>query len=137
MKNLLLIIVGIISVIVVFFTAGAMKSTGNNEKFEFQNITPAEAKERLAAEPGIILLDVRTPAEYAEKHIPDSKLIPLDQLEQEAEAKLKNKGATVFVYCRSGRRSAIAAGILVKLGYTDVYNLGGIIDWPYETESGN
>ena len=97
-------------------------------------IKPDEAKARLDNEEGIILLDVRTLEEYSQQHIPESLLIPLDELKQKASEQLLDKDAVVFVYCRSGRRSAQAAKILVEQGYTKVHDLGGIIDWPYETE---
>ena len=107
-----------------------------SESLSYTNIKPEEAKKRLESEKGIILLDVRTQAEYVEQHIPNSLLIPVEEIEKEALTKLKDKNTIIFVYCRSGRRSAIASQVLVKMGYTRVYNLGGIIDWPYETESG-
>lgn len=103
----------------------------------YKNIKPEEAKKRLDNEKGIILLDVRTEEEYAEKHIPNSLLIPVEVIEEEAPSKLSDKSATIFVYCRSGRRSVTASETLVKMGYTNIYNLGGINDWPYETESGS
>jgi len=104
----------------------------------FTDIKPEDAKKRLENEKGIILLDVRTQEEYSEKHIPNSLLIPVDVIEKEAPLKLTDKGTTIFVYCRSGRRSAIASEALIKMGYTKVYNLlGGINNWTYETESGN
>jgi len=103
----------------------------------YTDIKPEEAKKRLDSEEGIILLDVRTQEEYAEKHIPNSLLIPVEDIEKEAQSKLTDKNAIIFVYCRSGRRSAIAADALFKMGYTKVYDLGGINDWTYETESGN
>jgi rhodanese-related sulfurtransferase len=78
---------------------------------------------------------VRTEEEHSEKHIPNSILIPVDIIEKEAATKLLDKNAPIFVYCRSGRRSITASETLVKMGYADVYNLGGIIDWPYETKS--
>lgn len=99
-------------------------------------ISPAAARERLAQEPGIVLLDVRTAEEYREKHIPKSLLLPLDVLEKEVRAKIPAKETVIFVYCRSGRRSAAAAKLLNALGYQQVFDLGGIIDWPYETETG-
>ena len=95
-------------------------------------ITPADAKSRLDSEQGIVLLDVRTDEEYAGGHIAGSILLPVDNLAALAASKLPDKSATIFVYCRSGRRSAIAARQLVEMGYTGVYDLGGIIDWPYE-----
>jgi len=100
----------------------------------YADITPAEAKKRLDSDKSIVLLDVRTQEEYDEKHIPGSILIPVDELEKRAELELPDKNAEIFVYCRSGRRSVTASEILVRLGYTGVYNLGGINDWPYEVE---
>ena len=102
----------------------------------YANISAEEAKSRLDSGEEIILLDVRTPAEHFETRIPNSMLIPVDQIEEEALTRLPDKNATIFVYCRSGRRSVTASRALVKMGYTSVYNLGGIIDWPYETETG-
>lgn len=102
-----------------------------------KKISPAEAKKRLETEKGIILLDVRTKAEYHEKHIPKSTLIPVDILENEANRKIPDKNSEIFVYCKSGGRSARAVKILKKLGYTHINNLGGIMSWPYETVSGN
>lgn len=99
-------------------------------------ISPSEAKKRLEDEKGIILLDVRSKEEYLEKHIANSTLIPVDVLQNEAGRKLSDKNAEIFVYCRSGSRSATAVNLLVKLGYTNVRNLGGIMIWPYETVSG-
>ncbi|HEY9059610.1 MAG TPA: rhodanese-like domain-containing protein [Pseudobacteroides sp.] len=111
------------------------ESAGNSiENRGYSNISPEEAKKRLDNEKGIILLDVRTREEYEEKHIPGSLLIPVDAIETEAPNKLTDKNAVIFVYCRSGRRSVTASEALVKMGYKNVYNLGGINDWPYETE---
>ncbi|MBM7869116.1 rhodanese-related sulfurtransferase [Clostridium pascui] len=104
----------------------------SSEKASFNNITPEEANERLERDKGIILLDVRTKEEYKNGHIKGSMLIPVDNLKTEAEIKLKDKDSPIFVYCRSGNRSVTAANLLVNLGYTNVYNLGGINNWPYE-----
>ena len=98
----------------------------------FSNITPEEAKKRLAREKNIILLDVRTKEEYETGHIKDSMLMPVDTLREVSVKKLVDKDATIFVYCRSGSRSSAAAKILVEQGYKNVFNLGGIINWPYE-----
>ena len=103
----------------------------------YKNISPEDAKRRLDTEEGVVLLDVRTVEEYTEKHIPESILIPVDILENEAHSKLLDTDAHIFVYCRSGNRSVTASKILVKLGYKNVYNLGGIIDWPYGIEVGS
>lgn len=100
-------------------------------------ITPEEAKSRLDAGEAIVLVDVRTAEEHADIRIPGSLLLPVDEIGQKAAEVLPDKGATLFVYCRSGRRSAIAADELSKLGYTSIFDLGGIIDWPFDTESGS
>lgn len=102
----------------------------------YENITPQQAKEKLALGEDIILLDVRTKEEYLSKHIPQSTLIPLNVLEKEALQRLVDKEQEIIVYCRSGNRSAKASKILIKLGYSHVYNLGGINQWPYDIESG-
>jgi rhodanese-related sulfurtransferase len=97
-------------------------------------ITPAKAKELLAANRSAILLDVRTNDEFAAGHIAGAILLPYDEITATTTAKaIPAKDRTVVVYCRSGRRSAIAATTLIKLGYAQVFDLGGIIDWPYET----
>ena len=96
-------------------------------------ITAEEAKRRMDAG-GVIVLDVRTEAEYAEAHIPGARLLPNETI-AEAPAGIP-KDAQLLVYCRSGRRSAEAARKLLALGYEHVYDFGGIIDWPFETESG-
>lgn len=102
----------------------------------YADIKPEDAKKRLDSEKDIILLDVRTLEEYTEKHIPGSLLIPVDEIEKKAGSMLKDKNAPIFVYCRSGNRSVTASKALVSMGYTKVYNLGGIISWPYATEAG-
>ncbi len=96
----------------------------------YQRIAPAEVKKRLDAGEKVFLLDVRTPEEYAEKHIPKSLSLPLDQLAREAFKRIPDKKTPVFVYCVSGARSARAAGILVKLGYSHVYDMGAMRNWP-------
>jgi phage shock protein E len=95
-----------------------------------------EANRNMKEDKSIVLVDVRTPQEYAELHIPGSILIPLDTLKTEAEKKLMDKKAIIYLYCRSGNRSASAAKTLVELGYSKVYNIGGISSWPFETEKG-
>ena len=95
-------------------------------------ITPVEAKKIMDECKNIKIVDVREEDELIEGYIENSVLIPLDTLENRAEKILKNKNDKILVYCRSGRRSAIACEILDELGYTDVYDFGGIIDWPFE-----
>ena len=81
-----------------------------------------------------IILDVRTKEEFDQGHIPGAILIPNTEIEARAEEKLTDKDQLILVYCRSGRRSKLAAEILVELGYTNIKEFGGIIDWPYEVE---
>lgn len=119
-------------IIVMLLLAGCGSTAEVGEAAVYQNITPEEALQRLENEDQIILLDVRTEPEHAEVRIPGSILIPLQTLAEEAPLQLTDKEATIFIYCRSGRRSLEAAEILLELGYTQVYDLGGIIDWPYD-----
>ena len=75
-------------------------------------------------------------AEFRERRIEEAILIPYDEIIGRAETELPEKNAVILIYCRSGRRSALAAADLVTLGFTNVYDFGGIIDWPYESISG-
>lgn len=98
------------------------------------NITAEEAKEIMDNYENYIILDVRAQEEYDESHIPGAIVIPHTEIEERAEDELTDKDQLILVYCRSGRRSKIAAEALVDLGYTNIMEFGGIIDWPYETE---
>jgi rhodanese-related sulfurtransferase len=100
---------------------------------EVQLITPEEALPMIEGEE-IILIDVRTPEEYEAGHIPGSLNIPLDTVEEEVIDRYPPEDHQVMVYCRSGARSAQAAAILAEQGYDPVYDLGGILDWPYTIE---
>lgn len=101
-----------------------------------RNISQREAKERLSADKNIILLDVRTPEEYREVHIPNSISLPLGELKSGITKAVKNKDAEIIVYCLSGMRAAQACSQLASMGYTNVSNMGGIQSWRYETERG-
>lgn len=102
----------------------------------YENISQVEAKKRLSSGQNIVLLDVRTPEEYREVHIPKSKLLPLNQLASRAAKLVGDKNAEIIVYCQSGVRAASACSQLAAMGYTNVSNMGGIQSWRYETESG-
>ena len=106
----------------------------NNQEAVYVNITAEEAKKIMDAEEGYVILDVRTQEEYDQGHIPGAILIPDTEVEVTAEDVLTDKDQLILVYCRSGRRSKLASEILVELGYTNIKEFGGIIDWPYETE---
>ena len=101
----------------------------------YQNITAEEAKRIMDTESDYIILDVREQYEYDEGHVPGAILIPYTEIENQAEEKLPDKDVLLLIYCRSGRRSKIAAETLVELGYTNIKEFGGIIDWPYSIES--
>ena len=108
-------------------------STNKNKKENsYQRISPEDAKAMMDSEVGYIVLDVRTEEEYAVGHIAGAILIPDYEITEKAESILRDKNQLILVYCRSGRRSKIASEELVKLGYTNVKEFGGIIDWPYE-----
>ena len=102
-----------------------------NDTVSYQKITAAEAKGMTDNGQGIIL-DVRTEEEYNEGHIAGALLLPLAEVEARAAEVLPDKAKAVLVYCRSGRRSALAAQALTQLGYSNVYDLGGINSWPYD-----
>jgi rhodanese-related sulfurtransferase len=106
----------------------------NNQGAVYVNITAEEAKQIMDTEEGYIILDVRTQEEYDQGHIPGAIVISYEEIEEKAEEVLMDKDQLILVYCRSGRRSKIAAEALVELGYTNIKEFGGIIDWPYEVE---
>ena len=105
-----------------------VKEVKEVKKAEYKKITSDEAKKMMESEKTIVV-DVRTTEEYNEGHIPNAISIPLETIEKEAEAKLKNKDDLILVYCRSGRRSREAALKLIEKGYTNVIDFGGIQDW--------
>ncbi len=113
---------------------GCSKSTEEesvNEKIQYIKISPKDAKEIMDNEESIVL-DVRTKDEYDQGHIEGAVLLSVDEISSKAEEVLKDKKAKILVYCRSGNRSATAAKTLIKMGYENVLDFGGIIDWPYE-----
>ncbi len=112
----------------------ALGCSNDNEESEaiVNKINAEVAMEMMESGDDFILVDVRTQEEYDEGHIEGALLLPLDQLETLSEEQLTDKDATILVYCRSGNRSAQASKILIDLGYQNVYDFGGIIDWPGE-----
>lgn len=106
----------------------------NHRETVYMNITAEEAKYIMDSQEGYIILDVREQDEYDAGHIPGAILIPYTQIKDSAEEALTDKDQLILVYCRSGRRSKIAAEALVELGYTNIREFGGILDWPYEVE---
>ena len=106
------------------------------EEITYRRINMDEAVTVMEEESGYVILDVRTPEEFAEKHIPGALNIPNETIGTEPIPELPDKDQLILVYCRSGNRSKQAAGKLAALGYTNVVEFGGINDWPGETVAG-
>jgi len=102
------------------------------DSYAWQTITAAEAYTIMAEAGHFIILDVRTEAEFQQTRIAGAVLLPYDEIYSRAE-ELPDRNTVILAYCRSGRRSALAAATLAELGYSAVYDFGGIIDWPFET----
>lgn len=102
----------------------------------FQQISQEEAKTIMSTNQNAVVLDVRTQEEYDSGHIKGAVLLPVDWItEDTAQEVIPAKDTQVLVYCRSGNRSVTASKALAQLGYTEVYEFGGINTWPYETET--
>lgn len=102
------------------------------ENANYKTINAEEAKAIIDAEENIVILDVRTKAEFDDGHIPNAILIPDAKLKEEVEIKIPDKDTKILIYCRSGNRSARSSKLLIEMGYNNVFDFGGIIDWPYD-----
>jgi len=105
------------------------------QETSYRQITMDEAVAMMEEEKNYIILDVRTVAEFDDKHIPGAVNVPNEAIGTEAIPELPDKDQLILVYCRSGNRSKQASEKLVKLGYSNVVEFGGIIDWPGETQT--
>ncbi len=123
-KNLIVLAVALFAMLAVPAAA---------QTVQYRQITPEAAKKMLAEDKTATLVDVRTPEEYASGHIAGSVLIPDYDLAAKAAKMLPDKSKPIIVYCRSGNRSRGSAQWLLKEGYTNVYDLGGIGRWPFGT----
>ena len=110
--------------------------TSNHQPNTYRSITMDEAVTMMEQETGYIILDVRRPDEYAAGHIPNAINVPNETIGTAEIPELPNKDQLIMVYCRSGRRSKEASEKLVKLGYTNIVEFGGILDWKGETVTG-
>jgi len=110
--------------------------TSNNHTNTYRSITMDEAVAMMEQETGYIILDVRRPDEFAAGHIPNAINVPNESIGTDEIPELPNKDQLIMVYCRSGRRSKEASDKLVKLGYTNIVEFGGILDWKGETVTG-
>lgn len=108
---------------------------GNTADSSYQQISQEEAKEMMDSQ-DVIILDVREQDEYDSGHISGAVLLPVGSIDETTAAEvIPEKDSTVLVYCRSGNRSKTASSTLAELGYSNIYEFGGINTWPYETES--
>lgn len=105
------------------------------EKMTYTQITMDKAVEMMESESGYIILDVRTVEEFNERHIPGAICVPNESIGAEPIEELPQKDQLILVYCRSGRRSKEAAEKLSAMGYSNIYEFGGILDWTGETVS--
>ena len=106
--------------------------TSNSQTNTYRQITMEEAVTMMAQETGYIILDVRRPDEFAAGHIPNAINVPNETIGTAEIPELPDKNQLIMVYCRSGRRSKEASEKLVKLGYTNIVEFGGILDWKGE-----
>lgn len=134
MKNLLLLaaVICLGIVVIKLYTARSAPNAPAPAGKRYLTLTAEEAKARLDEGEGIVLLDVRTQEEYDAGHIPGAVCLPNEDITENRPLPY-DKEAEILVYCRSGRRSALAAEKLAKMGYENVADFGGILDWPYET----
>lgn len=129
MKIKVIILIVLICLIGVFI----ILRLNNSSKVSSTVITAEEAKIMMHEYPNCLILDVRTQDEYDEGHIENSILIPYDNINADTMKQYTDKNQIILVYCRSGRRSAIACQTLIELGYSYVYDFGGIQNWSYQT----
>ena len=127
-----ILILGIAVMIFVFIMTGcSKKGTNKSNQTSYEQISAEEAKKIMDTESDYIIIDTRTQEEFDEGHIQGAVLIPEYEIKERAEEVLKDKQQLILVYCRSGRRSKLASQALADLGYTNVKEFGGIIDWKY------
>ena len=119
--------------LLLLFLAGCTAS--NEQENSYRQISMDEAVTMMEEESGYIILDVRTPEEYRERHIPNAINIPNETIGSEDIQELPDKDQLILVYCRSGNRSKQASGKLAELGYTNIVEIGGINDWTGDTVS--
>ena len=107
---------------------------GSTQEVTYEQISLEEAKQLMKDEEGYIILDVRTKEEFAEGHIPGAICVPNETISDEMPEELPEKDQLILVYCRSGNRSKQAASKLAAMGYTNIIEFGGILDWTGEIE---
>lgn len=133
MKNKRITVLGLILILGILSLVGCNNTdtSQSGESVGYKKISAKQAKEMMDNKDYDIILDVRTAEEFAEGFIEGAINLPLDSIEKDAENIIDSTDSTILLYCRSGNRSAQAGKLLKSLGYTKVYDFGGIIDWPY------
>lgn len=138
MKKLKVVFIALALGIAATACGAADKAEVNEESMKeditYKQISAEKAMELMDTEEDYIILDVRTKEEYDEKHIPNAVLVPNESIGESEIEELPDKDQMILVYCRSGNRSKQASEKLAKLGYTNVYEFGGINNWPGEVE---
>lgn len=132
-QKLLWLAAAALALLCLLFFRKIFHSPNTHANAVYHKLTPQEAKARLD-QGGVILLDVRRQDEYDMGHIPGAILLPNEDIGDTPPAELPDQGAEILLYCRSGRRSKEAARKLANLGYVNVYDMGGIADWPFAIE---
>ena len=117
-------------------TDAAPSSSSTPGDNTYHKISAEEAKEMID-NGGVIVVDVRRPDEYGDRHIPGAINVPNEDISDQQPEALPDLDAILLIHCRTGVRSKAASDKLLKMGYTNVYDFGGIVDWPYETETGS
>jgi rhodanese-related sulfurtransferase len=121
--------------IILFFTGCSQTNEpSETEGNSYRQVSAEEAKRMMDEEENYVILDVRTKEEYDEGHIPGAILIPDFEIESRAEKELTDHDQLILVYCRSGNRSKSASQKLSDLGYSNIVDFGGIINWPYDID---
>lgn len=103
----------------------------------YKSISPQDAKKRFESDKKVLLIDVRTPEKFHNLRIPNSISVPLSSIKENITRVAPNKDTEIIVYCQSGARASTACNELVKMGYTNISNMGGILSWPFETVKTN
>ena len=125
----------LLTVLLLVGLTGCGSEKERDDTASYQQITAEEAKSMMVEQPDAVILDVREQDEYDAGYIPGAVLLPVGTINEETAASaIPEKDTVVLVYCRSGNRSKTASQSLVDLGYTQIYEFGGIKDWPYEVE---
>ena len=124
----------LLALVLCMLSTACGKTEKEAQEVVYLNISAEEAKTLMDTEEDYVILDARSQEEYDQGHIPGAVVIPHTEIASRAEAELPQKDQLILVYCRSGNRSKQAAKSLAALGYTNIREFGGILDWPYEVE---